>query len=93
MQESLLDGSLVKTAIIGYYSDETAREALQGLNENMALGLDRPLRLEYYGPMEMNEVGMYPNLSTIRPLIRIPEAEILKRLSLAMMLNGIPHDH
>ncbi|KIM31888.1 hypothetical protein M408DRAFT_327285 [Serendipita vermifera MAFF 305830] len=75
-QESQADGSLAKTAIIGYYSDETARNALKDLYENMALGLDRPLKLQYYGPIEMKEV----------------EAQIVRRMTMEMMLNGVHYD-
>jgi len=75
--ENQADGSQAKTAIVGYYSDETARAALRYLHENMALSLERPLRLEYYGPIAMNEV----------------EAELIKRTNMAILLNGIDSGH
>ncbi|KAG8840909.1 hypothetical protein FS842_006972 [Serendipita sp. 407] len=45
-----------KTAIIVYYSDETARRALQDLDENMSLDLSRAIELQYFGPSTMQAV-------------------------------------
>jgi len=93
LAEGQADGSPVRTAIIGYFSDETARTALRDFHDNMALGLDRPLKLEYYGPVDMNEVGMPPRPSAFFfwPLIAHIEVELIKGASMAMLLNGIDH--
>ncbi|KAG8804437.1 hypothetical protein FRC17_005974 [Serendipita sp. 399] len=45
-----------KTAIIVYYSDETARKALEDLDGNMSLDLSRPIELQYFGPSTMQAV-------------------------------------
>ena len=66
---------------------------MQDLHENMALGLERPLRLEYYGPLAMNEVGMYPRTLAFFPPDQITEAELIKRANMAILLNGIHSAH
>jgi len=45
-------------AIVVYYSDETARRALEDLDGNMSLGLSSPLELEYFGPSDMRAVEL-----------------------------------
>lgn len=45
-------------AIVVYYSDETAKRALEDLEGNMSLDQSTPLELEYFGPSEMRDVGM-----------------------------------
>jgi len=47
-----------RTAIVVYYSDETARRALEDLDGNMSLGLSSPLELEYFGPSDMRAVEL-----------------------------------
>jgi hypothetical protein len=49
-------------AIVVYYSDETARRALEDLDGNMSLGLSSPLELEYFGPSDMRTVGTYEDI-------------------------------
>lgn len=42
---------------MAYYSDETARRALQELDGNMALSLSHPIALEYLGPSDIKQAG------------------------------------
>jgi hypothetical protein len=62
---------------------------VENLHENMAFGLDRPLKLEYYGPIGMKEVGMYLRTRAFLPSEQHTEAELIKRAAMAMLLNGI----
>lgn len=48
-----------RTAIIVYYSDDTARRALEELEGNDSLKRSSPLELEYFGPLSMKDVGTY----------------------------------
>jgi hypothetical protein len=93
MTEDQAVGFLARTAIIGYYSDETARAAVQDLHENMAFGLNRPLKLKYYGPIEMKEVGTYSITPPFLPSEQTTEAELIKSATAAILLNGIHTGH
>ncbi|PVF97709.1 hypothetical protein CPB86DRAFT_785501 [Serendipita vermifera] len=50
------DGSMSRTAVIVYYSNEDAMRALQDLDGNASLNLSSPLELEYFGPSSMEQV-------------------------------------